>query len=205
MVRSAASTWRSTVVCNIRRASATRSTAAPANRWADTNKIIVLYPQTVPSRLPPVYNPRGCRDWWGYDDPNYAKQSGRQMKAVKAMVDRLASGYVAVPPSSPAHLTASTRDDHAIALRWTASKGPRLAAYNVYYATSPGGPFSRAGSTADTQATVTGLQSVTTSYFAVSAESRRHAESASSNVAMATTSGLPSLPGALSPVVALAR
>jgi hypothetical protein len=35
------------------------------NRWADTNRIIVLYPQTINSDLPPVYNPRGCWDWWG--------------------------------------------------------------------------------------------------------------------------------------------
>jgi poly(3-hydroxybutyrate) depolymerase len=32
------------------------------NRWADQNKIIVLYPQTTPSAV----NFDGCWDWWGY-------------------------------------------------------------------------------------------------------------------------------------------
>ncbi len=173
------------------------------NKWADTNKLIVLYPQTIASAVPPVYNPKGCWDWWGYDDANYAKQSGRQMHAVKLMIDRLAAGYVATPPSAPSNLSATTVDDHDITLRWDPSSGPRLAQYNVYYATSPGGPFARAGSTAGTQATVTGLLSGTTYYFAVRAESRRHAESMNSNVAAAATTGIPVLPGALTPVIAL--
>ena len=31
-------------------------------RWADTNNIIVLFPQTATTPL----NPQGCWDWWGY-------------------------------------------------------------------------------------------------------------------------------------------
>jgi poly(3-hydroxybutyrate) depolymerase len=58
------------------------------NRWADTNKIIVLYPQAVAT----FANPQGCWDWWGYDDANYAVKAGRQIAAVRAMVDRIASG-----------------------------------------------------------------------------------------------------------------
>lgn len=59
------------------------------NRWADSNRIVVLYPQTAPSSSG---NPNGCWDWWGYDDANYAKKNGRQMAAIKAMVDRATSG-----------------------------------------------------------------------------------------------------------------
>src|SRR5207249_8853839 len=55
------------------------------NEWADTNRIVVLYPQAR-SRL--LDNPNGCWDWWGYDDPAYATKNGRQMRASKAMVDR---------------------------------------------------------------------------------------------------------------------
>jgi len=58
------------------------------NRWADTNRIIVLYPQAVAT----LTNPQGCWDWWGYDDTNYAVKAGRQIAAVRAMVDRIASG-----------------------------------------------------------------------------------------------------------------
>jgi poly(3-hydroxybutyrate) depolymerase len=61
------------------------------NEWADTNHLVVLYPQTVAKALS---NPNGCWDWWGYDSPDYATKSGPQMKAVKAMVDALAAGTV---------------------------------------------------------------------------------------------------------------
>jgi hypothetical protein len=41
------------------------------NKWADTNNIIVLYPQATAD----IRNQWGCWDWWGYDDPNYAVKS----------------------------------------------------------------------------------------------------------------------------------
>lgn len=63
------------------------------NRWADTNNIVVLYPQASNGNR----NPLGCWDWWGYDDPNYAKKSGRQIAAVKAMADRIASPALPAP------------------------------------------------------------------------------------------------------------
>ncbi|SCA56640.1 Polyhydroxybutyrate depolymerase [Candidatus Terasakiella magnetica] len=56
------------------------------NRWADSNKIIVLYPQTS-SNL--SGNPKGCWDWWGYDSDHYYTKKGNQMAAVKAMLSRL--------------------------------------------------------------------------------------------------------------------
>jgi hypothetical protein len=61
------------------------------NKWADTNNIIVLYPQAIASGLVGFApNPLGCWDWWGYDDANYAIKSGRQMAAIKAMIERIA-------------------------------------------------------------------------------------------------------------------
>jgi poly(3-hydroxybutyrate) depolymerase len=173
------------------------------NRWADTNRIIVLYPQTIHSDLPPVYNPRGCWDWWGYDDPNYAKQSGRQMRAVRLMLDRLASGYSGAVPRPASNLSAQATSDRTAALRWTRSQGPRLAGYNVYYSTRQEGPFARAGTTTDVQTTVTGLATGTTYYFVIRAVSRRNVESVDSNLAGATTTGLPPLPGELVPVIAV--
>ena len=79
----------------------------------------------------------------------------------------------------------------------------RLAGYNVYYSTHPEGPFARAGTTKEVQTIVTGLASGTTYYFMVRAVSRRNVESADSNLAGATTPGLPPLPGSFTPVVAL--
>lgn len=63
------------------------------NEMADTNNIIVLYPQVQASNMVP-YNPKGCWDFWGYSSPNqfapnfYSKQAP-QMAAVRAMLDRL--------------------------------------------------------------------------------------------------------------------
>ncbi|MFT6913762.1 MAG: poly(3-hydroxybutyrate) depolymerase [Motiliproteus sp.] len=63
------------------------------NEMADTNNIIVLYPQVQASKLIPL-NPEGCWDFWGYSSPNpfepnfYSKQAP-QMAAVKEMLDRL--------------------------------------------------------------------------------------------------------------------
>jgi Esterase PHB depolymerase len=58
------------------------------NRWAATNNIVVLYPQTAAS----TSNPQGCWDFWGYTGPSdYYGKNGSQMRAVKAMVDRLLS------------------------------------------------------------------------------------------------------------------
>jgi poly(3-hydroxybutyrate) depolymerase len=58
------------------------------NRWADTNRLIVLYPQAI-ARYFWVYNPRGCWDWWGYTGKQYATRQAAQIRAVLAMVDRL--------------------------------------------------------------------------------------------------------------------
>jgi poly(3-hydroxybutyrate) depolymerase len=64
------------------------------NRWGDTNNIVVLYPQTSTAAT------NSCWDWWGYDSANYAKNSGPQMVAIKAMVDQI-SGTTAPPPPPP--------------------------------------------------------------------------------------------------------
>lgn len=66
------------------------------NRWADTNNMVVLYPQTGKGAT------NSCWDWWGYDDANYAKKSAPQMKAIVAMLDRLSaptSASAAAPPA----------------------------------------------------------------------------------------------------------
>lgn len=64
------------------------------NRWAEANQIIVLYPQTTPWERSGdltgfTGNPKGCWDWWGYSGENYLRRNGRQMQAVKAMIDQM--------------------------------------------------------------------------------------------------------------------
>lgn len=66
---------------------------AGINEWADTNHLVVLYPDTVASLAPGPTNPEACFDWWGYSDgsdPNYALKSGAQMHVIYAMVRSIA-------------------------------------------------------------------------------------------------------------------
>lgn len=65
------------------------------NRWAETNRLVVLYPQTIARwgwawSGGVVFNPRGCWDWWGYTGRDYHTKRGPQIRAVQAMVERLA-------------------------------------------------------------------------------------------------------------------
>lgn len=66
------------------------------NAWAESNRLIVLYPQTVArsglgaGSLHWLYNPKGCWDWWGYSGADYATKNGPQMLAVRRMISRLA-------------------------------------------------------------------------------------------------------------------
>jgi poly(3-hydroxybutyrate) depolymerase len=63
------------------------------NRWADTNKLVILYPQARSIGMgdgfyPTEINPNGCWNWWGYaSDTAYLYKSGAQISAIKAMVD----------------------------------------------------------------------------------------------------------------------
>jgi poly(3-hydroxybutyrate) depolymerase len=66
-------------------------------RWADTNRLVILFPQAIARNGWAgwwggsfVLNPNGCWDWWGYTGPGYATKAGPQIRAVRAMLDRLA-------------------------------------------------------------------------------------------------------------------
>ena len=60
---------------------------ANLDTYADTNNLVVLYPQAIASVLP--FNPEGCWDWWGYDGPNFAVKSAPQMATIMNMVSGL--------------------------------------------------------------------------------------------------------------------
>ena len=55
-------------------------------RYADTNRLVILFPQTAGS----VVNPHGCWDWWGYSDIDYLDKDAPQIEAIWAMATRLA-------------------------------------------------------------------------------------------------------------------
>ena len=51
------------------------------NQYADSNNLVVFYPQTTASSINP-FNPNACWDWWGYTGDNYATRSGKQIQAL---------------------------------------------------------------------------------------------------------------------------
>jgi poly(3-hydroxybutyrate) depolymerase len=50
--------------------------------WAETNNIVVLFPQAAPSTL----NPMTCWDWWGYTGLSFYTRDAPQINAVDAMI-----------------------------------------------------------------------------------------------------------------------
>jgi len=62
------------------------------NGWAESNNIIVIYPQTIASFLSPE-NPSGCWDWWGFNDQNYANNQGKHMQFMKNLVDFVVANF----------------------------------------------------------------------------------------------------------------
>lgn len=150
------------------------------NKWADTNNIVVLYPQSAPSS---TGNPNGCWDWWGYDDANYSKKSGRQMVAIKAMVDRVTAGFVALP--APTGLSVTGVSDNSVSLGWSAVSG--AAGYNVYRS----GSKVNASVVTGLSYTDTGLVSGSSYSYTVKAVTASGATGTESSPVNATTSGNP--------------
>jgi poly(3-hydroxybutyrate) depolymerase len=60
---------------------------ANLDTYADTNNLVILYPQAIASITP--VNPEGCWDWWGYDGSNFAVQSAPQMVTIMNMTHAL--------------------------------------------------------------------------------------------------------------------
>lgn len=79
------------------------------NRWAEANRLVILYPQSHRSNG----NPNGCWDWWGYDDPNYHTRQGRQIATVARMAQRLGIALAGTPtePDGPTAGACKRYDD----------------------------------------------------------------------------------------------
>ncbi len=149
------------------------------NRWADSNNIVVLYPQTSLAAT------NSCWDWWGYDSANYSKKTGPQMAAIKAMVDRVSSGGSTTnPPAAlpaPTGLSTSGATANSMGLAWSAVAG--AASYNVYR----NGNKANALPVNATSYTDTSLTASTTYSWTVRAADANGAEGAASAAASGTT------------------
>ncbi len=57
------------------------------NQYADSNDLVILYPQAAAS----AFNPHGCWDWWGYTGEQYISNKAPQLQAVMLLASHLAS------------------------------------------------------------------------------------------------------------------
>jgi poly(3-hydroxybutyrate) depolymerase len=148
------------------------------NRWADTNNFIMLYPQTSTAAT------NSCWDWWGYDSANYAKKSGPQMLAIKAMVDQLSSGSAPSNLPPPNGVATSGATTNSMVITWTTVNG--AAGYNVYR----NGSKANATMVTASNYTATSLTPGTSYTWTVKSVDGAGAESTVSPAAQGTTTGV---------------
>ena len=97
-----------------------------------------------------------------------------------------AAPQASLAPAPPAGLTA-TAIEGAVDLLWAESFSATL--YNVWRSTTPGGPYTKIGSTTGTSSRDTGIDGGTTYYYVVNAENADGAAGAFSNEVVATPGG----------------
>jgi poly(3-hydroxybutyrate) depolymerase len=167
------------------------------NEWADTNNIIILYPQTTKTD----FNPKGCFDWWGLSDTlslnaDFARKTGYQISAFKAMLDRLAQNFSPLPGSDtfgvPQDFAVPDGTATSVDLVWKPNSV--AAGFNVYRSSGNTAPYAKLNN-----APVQGASFVdqppasdTTYYYQVKAVDQNGTESGpSASMAGATTSQPP--------------
>ncbi|MEO5671694.1 MAG: hypothetical protein ABIR26_13445 [Ramlibacter sp.] len=165
-------------------------------RWADTNSIIVLFPQTrvdstshQTSASGSLANSNGCWDWIGWYGTNFAQKAGTQVAAIKAMVDELSSGSGSTGGggggtlAAPTGVATSNATNTSMQIAWNSVTG--AASYNVYRNSNKvnGLPVTT------TNYTDTGLTAATQYSWTVRAADGAGVEGATSAAALGTTTG----------------
>ncbi|HWP20954.1 MAG TPA: PHB depolymerase family esterase [Burkholderiaceae bacterium] len=159
-------------------------------RWADTNNIIVLFPQAKTDNTPRntaasgmLPNPNACWDWVGWYGSNFAQKTGTQAAAIKAMVDHVASGAPSASLPAPTGVQTSGATSSSMVISWAAVQG--AAGYNVYR----DGTKVNATAVSGTSYTDNGLSPGTTYQWTVRAVNAQGAEGPPSAPATGTTTG----------------
>ncbi|MBV8634672.1 MAG: fibronectin type III domain-containing protein, partial [Burkholderiaceae bacterium] len=170
------------------------------NRWADTNNIIILYPQAIADNTThstpgngSLSNGNGCWDWIGWYGSNYDEKPGVQMTAIVKMVNQITSGYKGgssggggggtTAPAAPTGLAVSGTTSTSISLSWSASSG--ATSYSVFR------NGVSVGSSTSTSYTDSGLNPSTTYGYYVEAVNSAGTSAASSTVSGTTASSQP--------------
>jgi len=158
-------------------------------RWADTNSIIVLFPQTkndstyrTTTASGWLANSGGCWDWLGWYGSNFAQKTGTQMSAIKTMVDKVsagASGAGTLP--APVGVSTSNASASSMTIGWALVTG--ASGYRVYR----GGALVTASPVAASPYNDSGLSADTTYSWTVRAIDANGAEGAASEPASGTT------------------
>ncbi len=167
-------------------------------RWADTNNIIVLFPQAKvdstsrsTSASGNVANPNGCWDWIGWYGSNFAQKAGTQAAAIKAMVTQLSSGAGSgggggggtTTLAAPTGVATSNATTSSMQISWNSVAS--AASYNVYRNSNK----TNALPVTATSFTDTGLAAATQYSWTVKAADANGVEGAASAAAPGTTSG----------------
>ncbi|MGG8405924.1 extracellular catalytic domain type 2 short-chain-length polyhydroxyalkanoate depolymerase, partial [Streptomyces sp. 12297] len=141
------------------------------DEYADTNRLIVLYPQAAPTAT--LDNPNGCWNWWGYlGDSAYARHGGRQIESVMAMVRALGGG---APQPGTGRLVLPSRDAEdgyvkAAADGSGAAVGTLEDAYGLAVGRGSDGGFNRTVLSFDTSGVPAGKE-ITRAYVTVARSS----------------------------------
>ncbi|MBS7808189.1 PHB depolymerase family esterase [Variovorax sp. PCZ-1] len=162
-------------------------------RWADTNSVIVLFPQTKVDSISrstaasgSLPNPNACWDWIGWYGSNFAQKAGTQVTALKAMVDRVSSGSGGggtTTLAAPTGVLTSNAATTSMKISWNAVSG--AASYNVYRNSNK---VNALGVNA-LNYTDNGLTAATTYQWTVRAADANGVEGATSAAASGTTLG----------------
>ncbi|WP_019891000.1 extracellular catalytic domain type 2 short-chain-length polyhydroxyalkanoate depolymerase [Streptomyces purpureus] len=141
------------------------------NEYADTNRLIVLYPQAVATAT--LDNPNGCWNWWGYlGDTSYARHGGRQLDTIVNMVRALGGGGGTPPPGGTTLRSAAAEDGYVKAAGdgTAAAVGILEASYGLALGRGTDGKFNRAVLSFDTSA-VPADKKITRAYLTVTRSS----------------------------------
>lgn len=102
------------------------------NRWADTNNLIIFYPQAVSTNTiggsASIPNANGCWDWVGWYGKDFDQKTGQQISTIKKMIDRITNGFN--PLSPPTDLQSIDIKENSIKIQWTSVS--KASGYNIY-------------------------------------------------------------------------